>query len=164
MKIGGYLLPSRLRGPHDAGHMCLWWDDGSRRHYRGFWPLLTAVPDDVIASPERQASYFLQHCVPGVVQDDSLIERLIEKFGDRILEVSWKATARQVLQMAALASQRSFALYSFNPASFPGSHNCVTWAVQRLQAVLGEVLKATPNGRISHMEVQLRAIKRSLSS
>lgn len=161
MKIGIHLVPSRLRGPHDAGHMCVWWDDGTRRRYRGFWPLLTAVPDDVIESPECQTAYFLRHCVPGVVQDDSFIEKLIEKFGNRILQASWEASARQVLRMAFVAAERSFALYSFNPTNFPGSHNCVTWAVQCLQTVLGEVLKEVPNGRISHMEVQLKAIKHS---
>jgi hypothetical protein len=33
MKIGVYLMPSRLRGLHDEGHMCVWWDDGQRQYF-----------------------------------------------------------------------------------------------------------------------------------
>jgi hypothetical protein len=85
-----------------------------------------------------------------VIEDIGMRDK-VERGDNHLLEQRWPANATQMLSVMLHGTEGQHGVYSFNPDDHPGSHNCVTWATNLVNAALGEVLPKVRQGRIKLM-------------
>ncbi len=155
MDIGVYLSPRALQGDHDPGHMCVWWEADGIRYFRGFFFKQSDLPKEC-RSPEHWRDYLFDNCVPGHVLDDIVMRDRLEEHAELVLSATWQASKSQQTELTSLAAIGPCGSYSFNPDNHPQAYNCVTWAVSRVNNVLGPVLPKVRQGRIKLMTEELK--------
>jgi hypothetical protein len=138
--------------------MGMFWRQTGETHCRGF----RFLPEDLPAEyqpPSMWREYLFENAVPGYVFDDTIIRDDIEHRPKLLAGKSWPAEDNLAEYVEEVTRPRQYGLYSFNPDDFQGCHNCVTWTVETVNSVAGNVLPSVRQGRIRLMEEQLRAMQ-----
>ena len=153
MNLGLRLLRSNVR-QGEPGHVSLMIDTTDGHVVKGFWPLASALPEGLNSTHDKLV-YLKKHVVPGVVVDDLLaMRRKKESSNVRLIERTWPTSAQQTALAVLKATSVVFPPYSLRPDKFPGSENCVSWAVRIINQPLvpSGPLPDNPRGNISVLE------------
>lgn len=151
-QIAAVLLPSKAVSPDDPGHMTIRFciPSGSVEH-RGFQFLLEDLPEEY-RRPSQYRRYLFDHRVEGYVVDDLNFAQRLAKHADALTCRSWTIQHPEAVKPLYPSATRREGWYSFNPDDFEECHNCVTWAVDRINEAAGaDTLERPPNGRVKLM-------------
>ncbi len=152
MRITALLFPG-VRGARSEqiGHMGFMVHLERGENYRGFVFFLRHLPSE-FRTASRWRDYLFTHTVPGQVIEDHDMRDRVEQNSPDLIRASWQAEAMKIDTLLDQSRPGPSGRYSFNPDDHPGSHNCVTWAVDKLNSVLGPVLPRVRQGRIKLMQ------------
>ncbi len=153
MKIGVKLRPTKTKGEHDPGHMGLYWKAEDGLEFRGFRFMIEDLPEDK-QDASSWRDYLFENKVPGYIFDDIILQDDFHNRRDSLLAQNW--TIRDDLEPSVLqeTAPRQFSSYSFNPDTHH-CHNCVTWTVDIVNQVVGQVLPRVREGRVKLMQAHL---------
>ncbi|MFO1005716.1 MAG: hypothetical protein U0929_07150 [Planctomycetaceae bacterium] len=150
--IEALVMPSRTASKEDPGHMVIGFNSpGDGEQHRGFRFSVDDLPKE-FQTASRFRDYLFDHCVEGYVVDDINFARQCEKYGGLVVSRRWTIRHPETIKPLYPPQSRREGWYSFNPDNFPDCHNCVTWAVAKINdAVDDSTLTRPTNGRIKHM-------------
>lgn len=153
MQLGVKLRPSKTKGDYDPGHMGVYWKKGDGLEFRGYRFRVEDLPDDYQDSSQWR-NYLFENRVPGYVVDDIILRDDYEHRKDSLLERNWAMDDEKEPALESQTEPRSLGYYSFNPDA-NRCHNCVTWATETVNGMLGEVLPRVREGRIKLIQAHL---------
>ena len=145
--IGLKLLAREIVHEHHPGHMGVTWVAGGNRVFRGFRFKPTDLPED-FRPASRWRSYLIENTVPGYITNDIMLQDFFAKMPEKLLCLQWAAQPQQTEQIASIGEPRALGRYSFSPDQHTNCHNCVTWAIDTINTVLGQILPPIRTGRI----------------
>ena len=109
--------------------------------------------------PSVWRSYHFSNRVPGYVVDDVNLRDMAAKHGNKLLCKQWPASGIKIAKIKEQAALGRHGWYSFAPDKHNDCNNCVTWAINTVNRVLGEVMRPVPNGRIKLAIEMLRGLE-----
>jgi hypothetical protein len=151
------LIPRALLFPDHPGHAGVVATCIQLQLFRGFRFFVLELPEEFQPS-DKWRPYLLEHKVAGHVVDDIMLRDAIEKTGEHVLCKRWPATADQIRVAERETITGRHGWYSFAPEKHTDCNNCVTWAINVINRVLGPVLPEIPSGRIKLATAMLRDI------
>lgn len=147
MTIGVKLLRRDVVFEHHPGHMGVTWKEGRERSFRGFRFNPLDLPENVRPA-SRWRAYLFENRVPGYVTDDILLEDAVARRGEHVLCKQWRVDGAKIAEIEDRSHPGRRGWYSFAPDLHEDCDNCVTWAINTIIEVLGDVLSPVPTGRI----------------
>ena len=138
------LLPSHVEADLVHGHTWISWtreDDDNHISYRGYWPDLTDVPEEIPNVPVQIIEYIKIHSVRGIMKVDKKARYFcMGNIRDKILKRCWPILQEEKLRLnlqCGLADNQDSIVrgrYSWNEER-PDWDNCSSWAIKIINYV-----------------------------
>jgi hypothetical protein len=156
-EFGIRIRNSRTDHENDPGHMAVFWQINTKLTFRGYYFRITDLPPSKRNCSEWR-SFLLNATVPGYIENDTRLRDDYEHRPEMLIGRNWDVPeAKDVDRLEVTCRPRQAGQYTFNPDTFPGSNNCVTWAVDVTNGILGPVLQRPRQGRIKEIILQIQA-------